>query len=610
MSLENAERRQLMTRSRWRLPALPAGKSAFLRGLVVTTLLFVALFPVVPFGPEMIGTTSILTTTTSLDGPMAPALSSCKTLVALLSVWLHPFVASACLSIVLVSLLCGVCVCWLRQLDAARSVVIPAALLLGLSPAITEVARHGGSIPLSLLLGTCLMVATEQLRSEAGRGMGSCGLTAGLAIASGPLVIPALLYSLLSLICDQSVRDIRFRSLLLGVLGLVSGFALLMAVASYSDPEGFTGVIEGFLSDWSPHIDVDLERSVVAVALIAGGTGLVLGALAIFGVIYGATRRPGDLALMLTMASSGPLMLLVFGSRSITPLHGSAPFLQGSILFSLLTMTLLASWTLTVTHRRLGKKNSRSRQWVAGLMLILIALSLAMRSPDLLRSRTELVTQWSRSVLMSLPMDSLLLTGGSPLASALSVVQLQEGLRPDVIILDRAGDLDPVPLGLAPATPPPRTLQVARGLVAANRPLLALSLALHHPLLSGRQLSAWGLLLIAHDPGTPAPDDSRAWLEVDISDLPQQPSGAWRWIRGEGPVAYGSGRMAAEVAAGSWFAIARREGQLRGDGNWSAILGLLGNLMEDPISTRRWARQQPADLIGPDATSRGPRISD
>jgi hypothetical protein len=67
---------------------------------------------------------------------------------------------------------------------------------------------------------------------------------------------------------------------------------------------------------------------------------------------------------------------------------------------------------------------------------------------------------------------------------------------------------------------------------------------------------------------------------------------------------------AAEVAAGSWFAIARREGQLRGDGNWSAILGLLGNLMEDPISTRRWARQQPADLIGPDATSRGPRISD
>ena len=108
MSLENAERRQLITRSRWRLPALPAGKSAFLRGLVVTTLLFVALFPVVPFGPEMIGTTSILTTTTSLDGPMAPALSSCKTLVALLSVWLHPFVASACLSIVLVSLLCGV----------------------------------------------------------------------------------------------------------------------------------------------------------------------------------------------------------------------------------------------------------------------------------------------------------------------------------------------------------------------------------------------------------------------------------------------------------------------------------------------------------------------
>ena len=610
MTLEKTERRHLLTRTRWRLPALPAGRGALLRGLAVVAVLFVLLFPVVPFGPEMIGNTSLLVTTTSFDAPMAPALSSCRTLVALLSLWLHPYVATACLSVLLVSLFCAVCVCWLRQQDAARSVVIPATLLLGLSPAITELARYGGSLPLSLLLGTCLIATTEQLRSEAGRGMGSCGVTAGLAIASGPLVIPALLYSLLSLICDQSVRDIRFRSLLLGLCGLVFGFAILVAVASYSDPQGVTGVLQGFVSDWRPQIDGDLERSVLALALIVNGTGFILGGLAIFGILYGATRRPGDLALILTMASSGPLLLFIFGPRSITALHGSPPFLAGWIVFSLMTMTLLASWTLTVTHRRLGKNSSRSRQWVSGLLLILIALSLAMRSPGLLDPRTEVVTQWSRSVLESLPTDSLLLTGGSPLAAALSVIQLQEGLRPDVIILDRAGDIDPVGLGLERSTAAPRTLQVARALVSAKRPLVALSLALHHPLLSGRQLSPWGLLLIAHDPATPSPDDTRAWQEIDIPDLPRQPAGAWRWIRGEGPTPFASGRMATEVAAGSWFAIARREGQLRGDGNWSGILGLLGNLMKDPASTRNWARQQSADLIGSDATSPDPRIAD
>jgi len=610
MNLERTERRQLMTRARWRLPALPAGKNALLRGLAVVVLLLIALLPIVPFGPEMVGNTAVLASPTSLEPPIQPALSAYRTMVSLLSLGLHPFVASSSLSVLLLSLCCGVTLFWLRQQDVARSVVVLTALLLGLSPAITELARYGGSVPLSMLFGICLIASTEQLRSEAGRGIGTCGIAAGLAIGSGPLVIPALLYSLLSLICDQSIRDLRLRSLLWGFGGLLFGFAILISVATISDPAGIYGVVQGFVSDWTPRFDVDLTQITRTFALVTTGTGVILGSLAILGILYGIIRRPGDLALVLTMASSGPLLSSCFRDQTSSSLYGAPPFLHGWIIFSLLTMTLLASWTVTVTHRRLGKSRARAKQWLLGALLILVVMSLAMRSPSLLKPRSEVVTQWAQSVLLSVPQDALLLSGGSPLGKAISVIQLQRGIRPDVILLDRSGNLDPLLIGLSQDTSEPQTLQAARALVTAGRPLVALPMALHHPLLSGRQLSPWGLVLIAHDGATPAPDDNRAWTQIDIPDLPVDPAGAWHWIRGDGPARFASGSMASEVAAASWFAMARRQGQLRGDGRWGAILGLLGRLIEDPAMTREWARQQPADLVTSDATSPAPRISD
>ncbi|MEC9477262.1 MAG: hypothetical protein VX764_09510 [Planctomycetota bacterium] len=600
MNLEKTERHQLMTRSRWRLPALPAGKGAVLRGAVVAAGLLVLILPIVPSGPEMVGNTSVLSAPSSLDGPIAPALSACRSATRLLSLWLDPFLASAALSALLMSLCCGVTVCWLRQQDVARSIVIFTAILLGLSPAITDLTRYGGPAPLSLLMGLCLIIATEQLRSEAGRGIGACGIAAGMAIASGPLVIPAVLYSLLSMICDRSLRDLLWRSLTWGVGGLVAGFSIFISIAAFSDPSGMRGVISGFTRSWSPVSEFEISQAAIPFTLIADGTGIILGTLAVFGIMYGMLRRPGDLALILTMASSGPLMSLVFGS----------PSSHAGVISSVLIATLLASWTLTVIHRRVGKSSAGTKQWLLAILLILVTIAFAIRSPLPFKPKSKMVTQWAQSVLGSLPQDSLLITGGSPLASALVIVQHQQGLRPDVIVLDRVQNLEPTLMGLAPSTSPTRTLQAARALVKAGRPLLALPMALHHPLLTGHQLSPWGVVLLAHDPTTPAPDDRRAWLQIDIPDLPVEPKGAWQWIRGEGPAPHASGLMASEVAAASWFAMARREGQLRGDGRWAPILGLLGQLIEDPDAVRKWARQQPEQLISSDETSRVPRISD
>ncbi|MGE4619845.1 MAG: hypothetical protein AAEJ04_08575 [Planctomycetota bacterium] len=610
MTLENSERQQLLTQPRWRQPALPAGKSALLRGLMVSVILFLVIFPVVPQGPEMIGTTTVLMSTTTFDNPISPALSVCRTLLDVISLWLQPFLAAAILSIALLCLGCGVTACWLRQQDATRSIVIPTLLLLGLSPSITEIVRFGGPIPLCFLIGIGLIATTDQLRSEAGRGSFSCGLLAGLLIATGPLGAPALLYCLLSLACDRNVRGFSFRALISGTSGLLLGFSILVAIASVSDPTGIAGVLEGFTNDWTPHFHTDLSLLVHALTLVTSGTGIVLGILAVIGALHGMVRRPGDLALVLTMATCGPILLPIFTPPAGSPFSDSTPFLHGSIIFSQLTTTLLAAWTLTIVYRRLGKRSSQAKHWVAAAMGLLLIFSLAMRSPGLLKPRTEVVTQWSRSVLLSVPQDALLLCGGSPLGNALSVIQTQQGIRPDVIILDRSGNLDPLLLGLPPQTSPPQTLRAARALVAAKRPLVALPMALHQPLLSHHSLAPWGLLLIAHDPGTKMPDDNHAWRQIELAHLPVDPAGAWHWIRADGTSPFASGQLASEVAAGTWFAIARRQKQLRGTGRWSGILGLLGDLIEDPEALRKWAKQQSPELIGSAANPPASRISD
>ncbi|MBT6451658.1 MAG: hypothetical protein HOK60_01495 [Planctomycetes bacterium] len=609
MNLQDRERELLISRPSWRQPALPARRGALLRATLVTVLLWTLFYPVVPAGPEMMGSCQVLVEASPFDGGASPALSACRTLHRTVLGWIPPMMAASCLSILLMGLSCGAALCWLRQQDAARGVLIPLTLALGLSQGITELTRIGGATPLAICLGMILIATTEQMRAEAGRGLWLWGILLGLSIAAGPSTAPALIYSLLSLLSDRGIRASHLRSLPAASIGILLGISLLFLLASASAGNGLTEVWTEFVSSWRPVQHPDYSHLGADLRSVLEGNGWLLAMLAIPGLLISCQRRPGDLALILTLASSGPLLgpLFADGSSGPTP---SIPDSIAAAPFIRMTLTLLAAWSLTMAYRRLGKHRRTTHLLLMTILWILVGASLSMRTPDLRSGKTQVVTQWARSVLEGLPEDSLLLCGGSPLGSVLSVVQSHEGIRPDVTVLDRSGAIDPILLGLPVETPAPRVLQVARSLIASGRPLLALPLALHQELLRGHGLSPWGLLLIARDRTDPAPDDSGAWQQVKIADLPLESTGAWQWIRGEGDHPHASGRLASEVAAAAWFATARRNGNLRDGGRWAGILGLLGDLIKDPGGTRRWALQQPVDLFGESPRDTGGPVSD
>ncbi len=609
MILENRERELLITRPTRRQPALPARRGAWIRGLVVAVVIWTLLFPLVPHGPEMVGSCEVLIEASPFDMRIPPALSVCRTLSATALGLYSPMMAGALLSILFTGLACAACLIWSRQQDAARFVVIPAILMLGLSQGITDIARTGGSAPLSMLLGISLIAATEQMRSEAGRGIVWWGLVLGMTVACGPLAIPALIYSLLSLLCDRGLRGVHIRVFPAAIAGVVLGMSVILLIAIPSDVHGFQGVVDGFLASWTAVDDPDFSRLGLQLAGTIEGSGILLAGLAIPGIIIASMRRPGDLALILTLASSGPLLRPLYGE----PIGLGDPATSeagAGMAFTLMALTLLSAWSLTLIQRRLGKHSQRNRYILTAVLILLVVFSLGLRTPGPLTPGTRVVSQWARSVLNGAPEDALFLCGGSHLGSALIVIQHHEGVRPDITVLDRTGAIDPTVLGLGVDTKATKVLQAADALVEAGRPLVALPLALDHPLLRGRSLSPWGLMLRANAVGVAAPDDSWAWNQLDITDLPLDPLGAWQWIRGEGEIRYASGPMSAEVAAATWFAIARRDGHLRGDGPWSGVLALLGDLLLDPAGTRRWARHQPADLIGPGIPISDPRNAD
>ncbi|MDE0960380.1 MAG: hypothetical protein OSB09_06335 [Planctomycetota bacterium] len=611
MNLEDRERELLIHRSSWRQPALPARRGALLRATLAAVLLWILFYPVVPAGPEMSGSCQLLVEASRFDSGVSPAISACRTLHRTLLGWIPPMMAVSCLSILLMGLSCGAALCWLRQQDAARGVLIPLTLALGLSQGITEITRIGGAPPLAISLGMILIAMTEQMRAEAGRGLGLWGMLVGLSIAAGPVTAPALIYSLLSLLCDRGIRASRFRGLPSAAIGLLIGASLLFLLASASAANGLPEVFSQFVSSWSPVQQPDFTRLGSDLRSVLDGNGGLLAILAIPGLIISGQRRPGDLALILTLASSGPLLSPWFAgppTGSTAALPDALPDAIAGAPFTQMTLTLLAGWSLTMAYRHLSKHSGRTHLLLLTLLWLLVAASLWMRTPDLRSGKTQVVTQWAHSVLDGLPSDSLLLCGGSPLGSVLSVIQSHEGIRPDVTVLDRGGAIDPILLGLPVETAAPKVLQVARSLISSGRPLLALPLALHQELLRGKALSPWGLLLIARTPTDPAPDDGGAWQQVEFTDLPLDAAGAWQWIRGQGPYPHASGRLAAEVAAATWIATSRRQETrrqetrsqetTRDEDHWAGVLGLLGGLIEDPRGTRRWALQQPVDLIG------------
>ncbi len=605
MILDRHERKLLVDTTSWREGALPARRGARLRGLVAAILTMVLLYPLLPFGPETAGNCQILLEPRGSDSTVSPVLSANRSLHMLAMEWLSPSSAVAVLTMLMMGTCCGFAVCWLRQLDASRSLVIPVVLMMGVGQGFTDIARSGGAVPSLMMLGLILLVVTEQLRAHAGRGVPLWGAMVGLCLAAGPVTLPALTYSFLSLIFDRGNRASSLRFLPSAVIGTLVGACALWSLASISDSGGFLAAIFGSVESWTPVMNPDFSASFQDLAALASGNGWVIALLAIPGIFVAARRRPGDLALILTLASCGPLLGPLFLLPTITDPNQLAPS-HGTIIYTHATMVLLGAWSLTALHRSIGRNSQRSRTL---LMITLVLAAIAVlwgRQPGLDRPRANIVTQWARSVLHSVPPDTMVVTAGSPLGTALTVIQRQESLRPDVTILDRSGKIDPTSLGLPRDTTTAQTSTAIHALVQAGRPLLALPLALQSPILRGELLEPWGILLkvskqrFAEGDSLPGEirDDAAAWRQLSIPDLPVDPQQAWSWIRGEGTGPYSSGRLAAQIAAAYWNGARRHRQEMVKDRRWDPVMALLGLLINDPQAARRWALSQPRDLPG------------
>ena len=139
-------------------------------------------------------------------------------------------------------------------------------------------------------------------------------------------------------------------------------------------------------------------------------------------------------------------------------------------------------------------------------------------------------------------------------------------------------------------------MKTLRELNTLQRPLVFLPQGLSHPLASRYQVQPQALWFEIRKDQQPIASDLPMWNQISLPHLPQSPEAAWRWLRGEGAEPPRRGRLAGKVAAESWLALARSQGELRFDGNWTAILALLEDLHHDPEEVQKWLQHQDAEL--------------
>jgi len=321
--------------------------------------------------------------------------------------------------------------------------------------------------------------------------------------------------------------------------------------------------------------------------------GLVATAFALPGLIWALLRRPGDVALLLVIITSGafiaPAVLPGFNTTDVADLDPYS-------LFSALPAAVFCSWTLTLAHRSLARFQP-SKKLLVSLSSILISATIPfLVTPPLWKPSSELVRQWGISVLQTVPSESLVLTGGRDQGIALEAIQWLEKIRPDVTLLDPRGEILPVRLGLPADTKKEIVLKTLRELNTLQRPLVFLPQGLSHPLASRYQVQPQALWFEIRRDQQPIASDLPMWNQISLPHLPQSPEAAWRWLRGEGAEPPRRGRLAGKVAAESWLALARSQGELRFDGNWTAILALLEDLHHDPEEVQKWLQHQDAEL--------------
>lgn len=595
MSSADQERLTLIEGSTWRQTALPAGRIAVARGGLIFFLLASFYWLLVPLGPETTPTAELIASYWTSHSSPSVAASIQSGLLSFLNLLFPVAFSAKFLEITEVCLAFAVLVCWMRQLDASRSTVIPTALIIGLSPGLCSLVIEGGELPLMFLSGAILLATTDQVRAEAGRGVFFVGLTIGTAVALGPAMLPVLIYSLATMLFDRGIRGVRSRGWIAILLGLMTGLfsSLLLGHALQGGDPPFSNTWTSFSEAWFVSLQQISTPSIEVLVQSTREWGLVATAFTLPGLIWALLRRPGDVALLLVIITSGafiaPAVLPGFNTTDVADLDPYS-------LFSALPAAVFCSWTLTLAHRSLARFQP-SKKLLVSLSSILISATIPfLVTPPLWKPSSELVRQWGISVLQTVPSESLVLTGGRDQGIALEAIQWLEKIRPDVTLLDPRGEILPVRLGLPADTKKEIVLKTLRELNTLQRPLVFLPQGLSHPLASRYQVQPQALWFEIRRDQQPIASDLPMWNQISLPHLPQSPEAAWRWLRGEGAEPPRRGRLAGKVAAESWLALARSQGELRFDGNWTAILALLEDLHHDPEEVQKWLQHQDAEL--------------
>ena len=597
MSSGDQERLTLVEDSTWRQTALPAGRIAIARGALVFITLLILYWLMVPTGPETAPTAELIASHWT-PKPSPSVTETIQSGLLGLFALIFPVAFSAkSLEIIEVCLAFAILVCWMRQLDASRSTVIPTAMIIGLSPGICSLVIEGGSPPLMFLAGVILLATTDQVRAEAGRGVFFVGLTFGITLSMGPAMFPVLFYSLATMIFDRGIRGGRARGWATIFIGLLMGLSGSILLSHFIHD----GDSPSLLHSWNLTLDTWLlsfqQISTPSIEILIQSTrkwGLVAAAFALPGLIWALFRRPGDVALLLIIISSGAFVApsaTTLGSPLISPAE-----IDRFSLFSSLPAIIFCSWTLTLAHRSMARFQP-TKKLLVSLSAVVISVAIPfLLTPPLWKPSSDLVKQWGTSVLETVPEESLLITGGGDQGIALEALHWLNGNRPDVTLLDPRGEILPGRLGLPAHSEERAVLEVIRELNSLQRPLVFLPQGLAHPLASNLSVQPQALWFEIRKEQQPVSSDLPMWNRISLPHLPQSPEAAWRWLRGQGDEPPGRGRLSVKIAAESWLALARSQGELRFDGRWGSILALLEGLHLDPEEVQRWLRQQGEEL--------------
>lgn len=599
MSVSQREVRELLDSKPMRAPALPAERESLWISLMVGSIALLVYLLCLPISPvTAIG--AWLSLTPPPEGIEVLVREGILRRIGWALAWLLPGGINSPAGSILGSLLVAssallTCL-WLRQQDIGRRAAVIGGLLLAFSMPIWLLAVRGEPWALSLFLGLGALVGHGQWHStHHSRWHFLSHLCLGFGIACGPEITPVALFLVLSRLTTREGHRSTHRWWPVAAMGLASGFLLAWPVSGLG--EGFLGAT---LSSWTPAAVAAGEDPWVILADTSTSLGLLIGGLALLGVFIRGQRHIGDTALILTLASLGPVTHILFGSTS--PLSSDSADSALKSPFTVVAAVAFASMTVDSVLQKIPDERRNLARTIGAIAAFLPLAPLVMHGSLCDYSGYKYSRDWSRSVLSGLPEGAVLWTDGDPRAAFLLVAQRRDGTRPDVSVVDPGGAIDPAALPFEPRPHQSPEDALWHLVSSTSRPVFSL---VGLPLPPGHHWQPWGLVLKATAPGISASEDQGVWLEIDIPDIPADPQGAWRWIAGEGKWPPRDS-LAATIAADYFFARAREENALDAVGPWSGVLALLGEMRSDWPTAQKTARENSATVIS-DGNGDSPR---